>query len=283
MKKYTTQDVHNRIKKILYSLTGITLADNKDIMISNRIDKLKRDSKYQGDIMDLLDMVENGSNHVTDFINSFTTNKTHFFREDFHFIDLKNRVLPQIASENRKIDMYCSASSTGEEPYSMAMTVLEAKEEMGKYIDASIIATDIDTNVLQYAANGIYRFSKSSKEFPDWIKPQKYFKRRVQKNLAGEEVLIKVKDELKKMVTFKTMNLNETSYPFEKNKFDVIFCRNVLIYFSAEDQNKILKKLFSHLKIGGTLYLGHSENPHDLIDYVSRVGQNIFVKQKELN
>ncbi len=283
MKKYTTQDVHNRIKKILYSLTGITLADNKDIMISNRIDKLKRDSKYQGDIMDLLDMVESGSNHVTDFINSFTTNKTHFFREDFHFIDLKNRVLPQIASENRKIDMYCSASSTGEEPYSMAMTVLEAKEELGKYIDASIIATDIDTNVLQYAANGIYRFSKSSKEFPDWIKPQKYFKRRVQKNLAGEEVLIKVKDELKKMITFKTMNLNDPSYPFEKNKFDVIFCRNVLIYFSAEDQNKILKKLFSHLKIGGTLYLGHSENPHDLIDYVSRVGQNIFVKQKELN
>lgn len=279
---HKTQDIHNRVKSLLYSLTGITLADNKDIMISNRIDKLKRDSKYKGDIMDLLDLVEQGS-YVTEFINSFTTNKTHFFREDFHFLDLKNRVIPEFAKNSTKINMYCSASSTGEEPYSMAMTIHEAREELGKFIDASIIATDIDTNVLQYAANGIYRFSKSSKEFPDWIRPQKYFKRRVQKNLSGEEVLIKVKDDLKKMITFQVNNLSNNSYPFEKNQFDVIFCRNVLIYFSAQDQNSILKKLFSHLKIGGTLYLGHSENPQDLINYVSRVGQNIFVKEKEIN
>lgn len=278
---YTTQEVHERVKKILYSLTGITLADNKDIMISNRIDKLKRNCKFSGDIMDLLKSVEQGNN-VSEFINSFTTNKTHFFREDFHFLDLKNRVLPLLANNGGKIQMYCSASSTGEEPYSMAMTVLEAKAELNKQVDTSIIATDIDTNVLQYAADGIYRYSKSSKEFPDWIKPQKYFKRRVQKNLAGEEVLIKVNDELKRMITFKVMNLNDSSYPFSKNQFDVIFCRNVLIYFSAEDQNDILKKLFKYLKIGGTLYLGHSENPQDLVHYVKRVGQNIFVKEKEI-
>ena len=278
---YTTQEVHERVKKILYSLTGITLADNKDIMISNRIDKLKRNCKFSGDIMDLLKSVEQG-NSVTEFINSFTTNKTHFFREDFHFLDLKNRVLPLLSNSGGKIQMYCSASSTGEEPYSMAMTVLESKAELNKHIDASIIATDIDTNVLQYAADGIYRYSKSSKEFPDWIKPQKYFKKRVQKNLSGEEVLIKVNDELKKMITFKVMNLNDSSYPFSKNQFDVIFCRNVLIYFSAEDQNDILKKLFKYLKVGGTLYLGHSENPQDLVHYVKRVGQNIFVKEKEI-
>ena len=279
---YTTQDVHNKVKKLLYSLTGITLSDNKDIMISNRIDKLKRNCRYSGDIMDLLSSVEQGS-YVTEFINSFTTNKTHFFREDFHFVDLKDRILPSFANSGTKINMYCSASSTGEEPYSMAMTVLKAMEDLGKNINASIIATDIDTNVLQYAADGIYRYSKSSKEFPEWIKPQKYFKRRVQKNLAGEEVLIKVNDELKRMITFHVMNLNDSSYPFSQNQFDVIFCRNVLIYFSAEDQNKILKKLFKHLKIGGTLYLGHSENPQDLVHYVRRVGQNIFVKEKEIN
>ena len=278
---YTTQDVHERVKKILYSLTGITLSDNKDIMISNRIDKLKRNCRFSGDIMDLLDIVEKGSN-VTEFINSFTTNKTHFFREDFHFVDLRDRVLPSFANSGTKIDMYCSASSTGEEPYSMAMTVFETKQILNKNINASIIATDIDTNVLQYAANGIYRYSKSSKEFPDWIKPQKYFKRRVQKNLSGEEVLIKVNDDLKRMITFQVMNLNDASYPFSNNQFDVIFCRNVLIYFSAEDQNTILKKLFKHLKIGGTLYLGHSENPHDLVNYVKRVGQNIFVKEEEI-
>ncbi|MGB1227100.1 MAG: CheR family methyltransferase [Poseidonibacter sp.] len=278
---YTTDDVHNRVKKLLYGLTGITLADNKDIMISNRIEKLKRHSNFNGDIMELLQLIEEGS-YVTEFINSFTTNKTHFFREDFHFLDLKNRALPQLAKSGEKISMYCSASSTGEEPYSMVMTLLEAQEELGRTLNASVIATDIDTNVLQYAANGVYRYSKSSKEFPSWIKPPKYFKRRVQKNLSGEEILIKVKDELKKMLSFQVMNLNDSSYPFSKNQFDIIFCRNVLIYFSSEDQNKILKKLFSHLKIGGTLYLGHSENPQDLVDYVTRVGQNIFIKEKEI-
>ena len=278
---YTTEDVHDRVKTILYSLTGITLTENKEIMISNRIDKLKRNCNFYGDIMELLDLVEQGK-YETDFINTFTTNKTHFFREDFHFVDLKDRVLPMFAINGEKINMYCSASSTGEEPYSMAMTVLKAKEELNKSINASIIATDIDTNVLQYAANGIYRYSKSSKEFPDWIRPQNYFKRRVQKNLAGEEVLIKANDELKKMITFQVMNLNDSTYPFSSNQFDVIFCRNVLIYFSSEDQNKILKKLFKHLKIGGTLYLGHSENPQDLVHYVKRVGQNIFVKEKDI-
>ena len=279
--KYTTDDIHSKVKNLLYNLTGITLAENKDIMISNRIDKLKRDSKFKGDNMTLLNLVEKGV-YVTEFINSFTTNKTHFFREDFHFVDLKNRTLAELSQSGNTINMYCSASSTGEEAYSMAMTVLEAQEEIGKKLDTKIIATDIDTNVLQSAANGVYRYSKSSKEFPSWIKPSKYFKRRVQKNLSGEEVLIKVKDELKRMLSFEVMNLNNSSYPFAKNEFDVIFCRNVLIYFSNEDQNKILKKLFSHLKIGGTLYLGHSENPHDLINYVKRVGQNIFIKQKEI-
>ena len=84
------------------------------------------------------------------------------------------------------------------------------------------------------------------------------------------------------MINFQVTNINDNTYPFSYAQFDVIFCRNVLIYFSSEDQNKILKKLFKHLKIGGTLYLGHSENPQDLVHYVKRVGQNIFVKEKDI-
>jgi len=277
---YTTQDVHNKIKKLLYSLTGITLTENKDIMIKNRIEKLIRNCSYRGDIMDLLNLVEQGK-YVTEFINSFTTNKTHFFREDFHFLDLKDRVLPQLSKSGRKVSIWCSASSTGEEPYSIAIIVKEANEELNSNIQASIIATDIDTSVLQYAKDGIYKYSKSSKEFPSYIKPQKYFKRRTQKGFSDEEVLIKVKEELKKMITFDILNLNDEVYPFKDKQFDIIFCRNVLIYFSAQDQNIILKKLFKHLQIGGTLYLGHSESPQDLIHYVKRVGQNIFIKEKD--
>ncbi|MCJ8325566.1 MAG: protein-glutamate O-methyltransferase CheR [Campylobacterales bacterium] len=274
-----TLHLHEKVKKILYSLTGITLSENKDIMIANRLHKLKRDTKFNGDLDALLQHIAKGE-FTSEFINSFTTNKTHFFREDFHFLDLKNRVLPTFKS--KEIKMYCSASSTGEEPYSMAMTVFEAQDENSCKINASIIATDIDTNVLQYAANGVYRFSKSSKEFPEWIQPQKYFKRRVNKTLVNEEILIKIKPELQKLVSFQVMNLNDAEYPFKSEQFDVVFCRNVLIYFSSEDQNAILKKLFKHLKMGGTLYLGHSENPHDLINYVERVGQNIFIKTKEI-
>ncbi|MFA7083666.1 MAG: protein-glutamate O-methyltransferase CheR [Arcobacteraceae bacterium] len=278
-----TQILHDRVKVLLYKLTGITLSDNKDVMISNRLYKLQRDTKFTGDLDELLDKIEEGEN-VNEFINSFTTNKTHFFREEFHFDDLKNRVIPEFLEKNKgtTFKLYCSASSTGEEPYSMAMTIKEAQEELNQTINAKIIATDIDTNVLQYAANGVYRFAKSSKEFPDWVKPAKYFKKRVVENFGNQEVLIKVKDDLKNMVTFQQMNLNDNSYPFEMNQFDVIFCRNVLIYFSAEDQNAILKKLFRHLKVGGTLYIGHSENPHDLIDYVKKAGQNTFVKLKEI-
>jgi chemotaxis protein methyltransferase CheR len=277
-----TIHLHDKVKELLYSLTGITLNENKDIMISNRLQKLKRDTSFDGNLDDLLVAIDNGK-FVTEFINSFTTNKTHFFREEFHFADLRDRVLPEFARNGKEIKMYCSASSTGEEPYSMAMTIAEVSEMLGAKIKASILATDIDTNVLQYAADGVYRYAKSSKEFPDWIKPQKYFKKRVQKNLASEEILIKVKDELKKYLTFGVMNLNDSSYPFERNEFDVIFCRNVLIYFNDVDQNKILKKLFRHLKVGGTLYLGHSESPQDLINYVTRVGQNIFIKNKDID
>jgi len=273
-----SKDLNNKVKTILYSLTGITLTENKDIMINNRLDKLKRNTQYTGNIEDLLSEVAEGK-YTTEFINTFTTNKTHFFREDFHFIDLKERILPDFVNSGKTIKMYCSAASTGEEPYSMAMTV----KEVDAGINATIMATDIDTDVLQHAANGIYRFQKSSKEFPEWIKPQKYFKRRVQKNLMGDEILIKVNDDLKRMITFAQMNLNDELYPFDRNSFDVIFCRNVLIYFSVEDQNKILKKLFSLLKIGGTLYIGHSENPHDLIHYSKRIGQNIFVKTKDVD
>ncbi len=273
----STNHLHEKVKTILYSLTGITLTENKDIMITNRLDKLKRNTNFNGNLEELLSIIENGQ-FTTEFINTFTTNKTHFFREDFHFTDLKNRVLPEFYKNNQTINMYCSAASTGEEPYSMAMTVKEVSPSM----HANIIATDIDTEVLQHAANGIYRFQKSSKEFPDWIKPQKYFRRRVQKNLAGDDILIKVNDDLKNMITFAQMNLNDEVYPFETHQFDVVFCRNVLIYFSVEDQNKILKKLFRLLKVGGSLYIGHSENPHDLINYVKRVGQNIFVKVKDI-
>jgi chemotaxis protein methyltransferase CheR len=250
-------------------------------MIDNRLQKLMREISYSGEHSDLLDLIANGK-YQTEFINAFTTNKTSFFREGFHFEDLRSRVLPPLMKENRDIKIYCSASSTGEEPYSIAMTLLQTqKDNRISRANISLLSTDIDTDVLQKAREGIYMFNPHKNDIPSWVKIQSYFKRRVTDN-SSSEFLIKAKDELKRIMHFDQLNLSDENYPFSDGEFDVVFCRNVLIYFTMEDQNKILKKLFRKLKMGGTLYLGHSENPLDLHAYVRRVGHNIFIKEKEL-
>lgn len=274
-----THKQYERVKSLLYRLSGITLGDNKEIMIANRLDKLIRTLK-RDDIDGILNDVEKGVN-VDEFVSSFTTNKTNFFREDFHFDDLKNRVIKESLGKGQPLKIYCSASSTGEEPYSILMTAEESKEIYNAYnFSYSLLATDIDLDVLDTARKGVYEWDKNQFDFPSWIKPAKYFKRRPHPTREGD-FLIKAKDTLTKNVRFDQHNLMLPSYPFAPNEFDVIFCRNVLIYFSQADQNKILKNLFRHLKVGGTLYLGHSENPLDLTSSVSRLGQNIFVKTKE--
>ncbi len=277
----TKVDKHQLVRSLLYRYAGITLSSNKDVMIDNRLQKLMRDTTFTGDVDQILSLIDKGD-YVEDFINAFTTNKTHFFREVFHFDDLKDRVISQACTDNKSLDIWCSASSTGEEPYSIAITLKKACELYGgNYTNHKLLSTDIDTNVLETAATGIYRHDKSLADFPNWVKPNQFFKRRKIETSSLEEYLIKVNDNLKSIMTFSQMNLKDPSYPHKSHQFDVIFCRNVLIYFSIEDQNIILKKLFSHLKIGGTLYLGHSENPLELTPYVQREGHNIFIKLKD--
>lgn len=269
----------DRARKLAYIHSGITLASNKDVMISNRLDKLKRLLENEN-IDEILAQLEQGK-HIDTFISAFTTNKTNFFRESFHFEDLKDRVVKQAIETSSGLKIYCSAASTGEEPYSILMTIQEARELYSNALfNYSLIATDIDKQVLNHASNGIYELGRNTDDFPLWIKPSQYFKRREHPNKDGE-YLIKVKDTLRNKVRFEQMNLMSPSYPFSANEFDVIFCRNVLIYFNQDDQNDILRKLFATLKVGGTLYLGHSESPLGLTPYVERCGQNIFIKTKE--
>lgn len=276
---YTVQQLE-KTRKLAYAHTGIILGQNKDIMIANRLDKLKH-LLNNDNINEILNMVEQGQN-IDTFISAFTTNKTNFFRESFHFEDLKNRVVKEALEKNENLKVYCSAASTGEEPYSILMTIEEAKNEhKNSYFNYSLVATDIDKQVLKHASNGIYEWNKNSNDFPIWIKPSQFFKRREHPTRDGD-YLVKVKDTISKNVKFEYMNLMSPKYPFKNNEFDVVFCRNVLIYFNQKDQNSILKKIFSTLKIGGTLYLGHSESPLELSSYIERCGQNIFIKTKEV-
>lgn len=271
----------DRARALAYSLSGIVLGPNKDVMIANRLDKLKRLIENE-DIDSILKAIEDGRD-IEVFISAFTTNKTNFFRETFHFDDLKDRVFKEAIQNNTGLKIYCSASSTGEEPYSILMTLEYAKALYGvPHFNYSLLATDIDLQVLDKCQQGIYEYSKIDDDIPDWIKPSEYFKRRIHPEKSGE-FLVKVKEHLQRKVQFQQFNLMSLTYPFKACEFDVVFCRNVLIYFNQDDQNDILKKLFKTLKIGGTLYIGHSESPLGLSPYVERCGQNIFVKTKEFS
>lgn len=275
---YTARQL-DRARQLAYLHSGIVLGSNKDIMIANRLDKLKR--LVENDEIDaVLNAIEAGQ-EIELFISAFTTNKTNFFRESFHFEDLKDRVVKEAIENRSGLKIYCSASSTGEEPYSILMTLEYAKALYGALnINYSLLATDIDLQVLDKCQKGVYEYTKVGDDIPDWIKPSDYFKRRIHPEKNGE-FLVKIKDHLQRKVQFQQFNLMTPTYPFKSCDFDVVFCRNVLIYFNQDDQNAILKKLFKTLRIGGTLYLGHSESPLGLTPYVERCGQNIFIKTKE--
>jgi chemotaxis protein methyltransferase CheR len=275
---YTTQQL-DRARHLAYKNSGIVLGSNKDIMISNRLDRLKRLDNNEN-IDEILKNIEDGKN-IDKFISAFTTNKTNFFREAFHFDDLKNRIIQEAIENKSGLKIYCSAASTGEEPYSILMTIEYVKRINNiENFNYTLLATDIDLEVLEHCKKGIYEYSKLEENIPNWIKPSEYFKRRIHPEKNGD-YLIKIKDILQRKVQFQQFNLMSAIYPFKANEFDVVFCRNVLIYFSQDDQKIILKNLIKTLKIGGTLYLGHSESPLNLSPYIKRCGQNIFIKTKE--
>jgi len=248
-------------------------------MIKNRLEKIGHKIGIY-DSSELLSAINEGK-FLEEFVNTFTTNKTEFFRESFHFEDMISRVFPSHFAKNDSISMYSCASSSGEEVYSMAISFEYYKKISKKiHIKADVLATDIDTDMLKKATQGIYKHPLEGSIFPSWIDPKEYFKRRV---LEGENhFLIKAKDFLKKDIRFQRLNLMSDKYPFRRECFDVVFCRNVLIYFKIEDQNRILKNLLSHLKIGGTLYLGHSESPLEISPFLERMGMNIFVKTGDI-
>ncbi len=266
----------NKARDLIYEIAGIHLPSNKDSTIKNRLDKLVRDLGIEN-FDDFFTQLKAGR-FKQEFINSFTTNKTDFFREGFHFLDMVNRILPHRLKESESIKVYCSASSTGEEPYSIAATLLYAKEVYHSNTPVSLLATDIDTSVLEFAKKGQYIVDTSLNPLPTWLELKDFFNI-TQK--SQREVYMEAKPSLKSIISFKQHNLYSKTYPFGKNEFDIIFCRNVLIYFKVSDQEKILQQLFSHLKVGGTLYLGHSESILGLAPKVERLGQNTFIKIKD--
>ena len=271
-----SQNDINQARTLIYKIAGLYLPSNKDSIIKNRLDKLARDLGIE-DYEEFFSALKRGL-YKQDFINAFTTNKTDFFREGFHFKDMIDRVLPQRLLNNEPFRVLCAASSTGEEPYSIAATLLFAKEVYQSTTQVSVQAIDIDTSVLETAKAGKYVVDTHLNPLPDWLELKDYFDISTKDK---HKITMNAKQCLKEILSFKQQNLSDKTYSFGAKEFDVIFCRNVLIYFKVEDQEKILNRLFSYLKRGGTLYLGHSESILGLAHKVDRLGQNIFVKVME--
>lgn len=189
---------------------------------------------------------------VTILLDKITTNHTFFMREAKHFYYFRDVVLPQMKKNVRNNDfrVWCAASSTGEEPYTLAMIIDEFTTANKKEWDKKILATDIANNVLEVARNGVYSNEKVA-PLPKYWKLA-YFSKKDNDHLV-------IKDVLKKEVIFRRFNLMEQIFPFQK-KFHVIFCRNVMIYFDNTTKEKLIIKFSDMLEKGGYLFIGHSES-----------------------
>ncbi|MHB1093201.1 CheR family methyltransferase [Thiobacillus sp.] len=245
--EFTPRDF-DRIRALIYRQAGIALGESKQEMVYSRLARRLR-AKGLHSFEDYLDGLENGrdGDEWEAFTNALTTNLTSFFREAHHFPILAEHMLRM----KSPLSIWCSASSTGEEPYSMAMAVCEAFGTLTPPV--SIVATDIDTNVLVTAASGVYPIDRIEKMVPDRVK--RFF----QRGKGERSGLVRVRPELRQMVTFKPLNLLAGNWPIS-GPFDAIFCRNVMIYFDKPTQSQILDRFVPLMKPEGLLFAGHSEN-----------------------
>jgi chemotaxis protein methyltransferase CheR len=209
---------------------------------------------------------------LTRFTNAMTTNKTEFFREAHHFEYLSSTWVPARGpcrrASDRHLRFWSAGCSTGEEPYTLAVTLLDALDGAAGW-DIRILASDIDTEVLGLAAEGIYALEQVA-PVPPALLPR-YFLR----GTGAREGLVRVKPALTSLVTFRRINFVEEPWPI-RVRFDAIFCRNVLIYFDRATQERVLRRLVLQLKDDGLLFLGHSESVHGLVTGLTRVGATIY-------
>lgn len=254
-----------QIRQMLYDHAGISLNDGKKDMVYSRLARRLR-SNHLTSFQEYLELLKQDDGTEWEaFINSLTTNLTSFFREPHHFPILAEllRSLPH----KRPIKIWCCAASTGEEPYTLAMTAIDTFGTFAPPVE--ILASDIDTNVLTKASAGIYDIERLSKLPPDKVK--RFFL----KGTGQREGQVKVRQELRQMITFQQVNLLDAHWPI-KGPFDVIFCRNVMIYFDKDTQYKILKKFVPLMEPHGLLFAGHSESLFHASDLFRLRGKTVY-------
>jgi chemotaxis protein methyltransferase CheR len=252
------------VRKLIYDHAGIALSDAKEDMVYSRLARRLRATGLKSFREYLTFLGAGNEDEWQSFVNSLTTNLTDFFRENHHFILLKEFLKTR---QERPIQLWSSASSTGEEPYSMAMTAVETFGGFNAPVE--ILASDLDTNVLKKAEEGVYPMERMKKLSAE--QQRRFFL----KGTGTRDGYVKVRPELRAMVRFFPLNLLAPTWPI-RGPVDAIFCRNVMIYFDKPTQHKILSKMKPLLKRDGLLFVGHSEALYHATDLFRLRGQTVY-------
>ena len=268
--EFSDQDFQ-RIRRIINQVAGISLADGKRELVYSRLSRRLRQRGFRR-FADYCDYLEPGDDEdeLREFVNALTTNLTSFFREPHHFEFLANELLPALMRSrglnNRRIRIWSAGCSTGEEPYSIAIVLREVLPNVGW--DAKILATDLDSNVLATAERGIYEWSRvkdlSESRLRRWF----------QKGRNAQAGWVRVAPALRDLITFRQLNLMN-DWPM-RGPFDLIFCRNVVIYFDKATQAVLFERYADILVERGHLFVGHSESLFKVTERFVPLGKTIY-------
>ena len=261
------------IRRLLRQTAGINLTDNKQSMVIRRLSgrlkvlELSSFSEY-------CEILRSGDRTELElFGNAMTTNLTAFFRENHHFELLRKTLLPKLVEQSgnrdKTIHFWSAGCSTGEEAYSLAMQINESFPRP-RSVDFKILATDIDSAALSHSEKGIYTKQRFERM------PEARLRRWFERGTGGNRGYFRIKPELMRDLVFKQLNLFQ-DWPM-KNKFDVIFCRNVIIYFDKPTQKRLVERFANQLNADGYLFLGHSESLTNMTDKFSLLGQSVYRK-----
>ncbi|MBW1710525.1 MAG: protein-glutamate O-methyltransferase CheR [Deltaproteobacteria bacterium] len=264
-----------RIVDIVYKESGIVL-ENKQELVEARLISLCRKQGYESPeaFLKLLKKDRTGS-LLVELLNQVSTNVTHFFREKAHFDFVIRTLMPKLEVKKKtegsnRVRFWSAACSSGEEPYSLAMAIHHYRAGNAEW-DLKILATDISTQALQKARQGLYSRQEVKKTPPHLYK--RYF------SLIDnhDDPVYKISDEIKQMIAFRRLNLLKEDYPFS-GLFDLIMCRNVMIYFDTQTKEALMKRFRKYLHPGGILIIGHTESLTGYEKYFKRVGIGIYEK-----
>lgn len=256
--------------------TGIALSDQKKELVYGRLSRRLRQLQLAS-FRDYCLLLEGGEEEeFQNFVNAVTTNHTKFFREAHHFVHMKDMFIPHMEAEvgrsgNSRFRIWSAACSSGEEPYTIALTLMAYMKAL-RSCDVKVLATDLDSNVLQKAILGEYSESQYSDLPPGLIKclPGKTV------SCVGDRMTMS--ETVRNLITFRQLNLL-SPWPL-KGKFDAIMCRNVMIYFDDETKQSLVKRFDGQLKVGGFLYTGHAESLLGMLDNYKMVGRTVYQKME---